>query len=100
MPFDGTTFKFSTVTQALIDGRDQIKSGWASNGRAREGVCAIVALAKHSLYYETYEAGIIFLRRALKEIEFHSGVPEYNDTHTKEEAIALYNRAIELSYGG
>jgi hypothetical protein len=88
MPFDGT--QLSPVTQALIAGRRRIEEGWCQGSmRTREGVCAIGAISYNPKAIEV-------LYRAFGEDRY---IPKWNDApgRSKEEVLALYDRAIALS---
>jgi hypothetical protein len=88
MPFDGT--QLSPVTQALIAGRRRIEEGWCQGAmRTREGVCAVGAISYNPKAVEV-------LYRAFGG---RSSIPRWNDTpgRSREDVLALYDRAIALS---
>ncbi len=83
MPFDVSTIP--AITRLLEDARKKlIEEGWCSKGpRSREGVCALLALREISRDdYGLYLRGYFLLLNAVKE-----------------EVLALFDRAIELSWG-
>jgi hypothetical protein len=87
MPFDGT--ELSPTTQALIAGRRRIEVGWCQGAmRTREGVCAVGAVSFH-----------VDALRVLQTALGRDGIPGWNDipTRTKDDVLALYDRAIALS---
>src|SRR5712664_469512 len=88
MPFDGT--QLSQTTQALIDGRRRIEAGWIQGGmRSRDGVCLVGSISSEP------EA-----QRLLQLALGSDVIPAWwNDTpgRTKEDVLALYDRAISLS---
>jgi hypothetical protein len=87
MPFDGT--RLTPVTQALIAGRRRIEDGWCQGVMRRRGaVCAIGAISRNAGALEV-------LYRAFGE----GHIPKWNDTpgRSKEDVLALYDRAITLS---
>src|ERR1051325_10189007 len=98
MPLDGT---YSLpLTRILLDGRAQIERGWVQHyTHTRSGVCLIGSLhdapdSSSSL------AAQMFLLAAVKETGFaKESLPLFNDApgRTKEEILAVYDRAIELS---
>jgi hypothetical protein len=77
------------VTQALIAGRRRIEEGWCQGAvRKRGAVCAMGAIS------DNVEA-LVVLYRAFGG----PGIPRWNDMpgRSKEDVLALYDRAIALS---
>ena len=96
----------SPTVQRLLNGRERIARGWCqklSTGTPKDGgpmrYCALAAVAKDVYPYDVSEDIVLLLKRALPS-GFRS-VMVYNDslTTTRDDIIALYDRAIELALG-
>jgi len=92
MPFDGT--ELPRVTKELINARNRIEKGWIQNyASTSKGVCMSFAIDGG---YAMREECLVFLSAAI------GGLPvvPWNDApgRTKEEVLAAYDRAIELSF--
>jgi hypothetical protein len=88
MPFDGTS---SPVTQTLIDARAKVEKGWCQHhGRSRGAVCAGFALV---------EAGCSETTIFIFEDVIKQPIITWNDApdRTKEQVLAAFDRAIDLS---
>ncbi len=98
MPFDGTQ---SPITMALTRARALVEKGWIQKCmRSRDGVC-IMGAVEHLAENLLYQRVNILLIQAITEQQGRKMLPaEYNDTpdRTKEEVLAVYDRAIELSF--
>jgi hypothetical protein len=98
MPFDGT--QLSPVTQALIVGRDRIEAGWCQNRM----------LVRKYVWPRGFEVSVCMLAAggdpeillsAVADLGFTArSLPEFNDApeRTKGDVLAVYNRAIEISF--
>jgi hypothetical protein len=99
MPFDATPIP--AVTRSLMDARQRlVEKGWCGNGpRSRDGVCAIVATSDAAEDDDVFLAAYHLLLAAVRETGFRGGdVIDYNDSHTKDSVVAVFDRAIELSW--
>ncbi|SRR5258707_14593878 len=99
MPFDGTTYEPLLIHDSLVEARSLIERGWCGTGpRSPVGVCMTVALSdaaarKHD--YDVYLKAQLALLAAVKDTGFAcGGMVEFNDSHTKEEVLAVFDRAI------
>jgi hypothetical protein len=106
MPLDGNEIEYRPITRVLTDAYARLEAGFwpgpGSRGRLPEGpaVCMIAALHDSpGITFELYAAAQPFLLAAIQETGFTRGrVVEYSDSHTKDEVLAVYQRAIELSW--
>ena len=95
MPFDG--IELSPITKTLMKGRKRIEAGWCQGAfRMGGAVCAVGAVS------EDPDDPVVSTALKVLESAFGSAVtdiPEWNDSpdRTKEEVLALYDRAIALS---
>ena len=98
MPFDGSTYQVTTspVTRMLVEGRQQLESGWCQNVMRQRGtVCMIGSLPieDHAVFAETQGR----LLAAICDLGYpHSSVPDFNDDsqRTQQQVLEVYDRAI------
>jgi hypothetical protein len=100
MPFDDTSVRTNFVAKTLLGGRKWIEWGWVQHHAfTPNGVCLAGSLYD-APNNEVRVAAFMILQQAIKETGFATGsLSVYNDTpgRTKDEILAVYDRAIELS---
>jgi hypothetical protein len=100
MPFDGTTYEIaSPVTHMLAEGKDRVQRGWCQQTmRQRGSVCIIGSLKV--LDFESFVQAENLLLDAVNLLGYpQRTVRDFNDdiSRTKEQVLAVYDKAIELS---
>ena len=100
MPFDGANYEvISPITQMLIEGKDQVQSGWCQQTmRQRGSVCMIGSLKISD--FDAFERAETFLMNAINLSGYaYRSVRDFNDdrSRTKGQVLDVYDKAIELS---
>jgi hypothetical protein len=100
MPFDGSRFEtVRPVTRMLIEGRQQVATGWCQGSmRQRGAACMIGSLAVSD--YDQFAAAEALLLEAIRKLgHSHPTVAGFNDDpqRTKEQILQVYDRAIAES---